>query len=134
MEINFNKITELIEFQAINKYLFMSYSPEKQKKLWNIISKYNKTNFEIIKKEYIDLYFKIIKEEITVWKYINAITHIFWYFKDDINNEEKLKYKDLIEKYSKSEIKINELFIYLKELGIKYNKDYIKKQSILEFK
>lgn len=134
MEINFKNITELIEFQAINKYLFMAYSPKKQKILWNIISKYNKTNFEIIKKEYLDLYFKIIKEKITIWKYINAISHMFWYFKNDLNSEEKEKLEFLIEKYNKGEIKINELFIYLKELSIKYNKDYIKKQSILEFK
>jgi len=31
MEINFKNINDLIEFQAKNKYLFMAYSPEKQK-------------------------------------------------------------------------------------------------------
>ncbi len=131
MEINFKNISEIIEFQSINKYLFMSYSPEKQKKLWNIISKYNKTNFEIIKKDYLELYLKIVKEEISVWKYINSLTHMFWYFKNDINNVEKTKYKILIEQYNKNEIKINELLLFVKELSIKYNKDYIKKQSIL---
>lgn len=134
MEINFKNINDLIKFQSVNKYLFMAYSPEKQKTLWNIISKYDKTNFEIIKNEFLEIYFQIIKEEITKWKYINAISHMFWYFKNDLDNEEKEKLKFLIEKYNKNEIKINELFIYLKELSIKYNKDYIKKQSILEFK
>ncbi|NVP17823.1 YbgA family protein [Candidatus Gracilibacteria bacterium] len=134
MEINFKNINDLIKFQSVNKYLFMAYSPEKQKTLGNIISKYDKTNFEIIKNEFLEIYFQIIKEEITKGKYINAISHMFGYFKNDLDNEEKEKLKFLIEKYNKNEIKINELFIYLKELSIKYNKDYIKKQSILEFK
>ncbi len=132
MEINFKNINDLIEFQAINKYLFMAYSPEKQKKLWNIISKYNKTNFEIIKKEFIELYFDIKKEEITNWKYVNAITHMFWYFKNDLTKLEKDDFDKLCKQYLNNEINVKILLNFIKELSVKFKKNYIKKQSILE--
>lgn len=132
MEINFKNINDLIEFQAINKYLFMAYSPEKQKKLWKIISKYNKTNFEIIIKEYIELYIEIKKEEITNWKYINAITHMFWYFKNDLTKLEKDDFDKLCKQYLNNEINVKILLNFIKNLSIKFKKNYIKKQSILE--
>jgi len=131
MEINFKNINELIEFQAINKYLFMAYSPEKQKKLWNIIAKYDKTNFEVIKKEFLEIYYEIIKEEITKWKYINAISHMFWYFKKEITKEEKNEFEKLTKIYLDNNIETEILLKFIKKLSIKYKKDYIEKQSIL---
>lgn len=132
MEINFKNINDLIEFQAINKYLFMAYSPEKQKILWNIISKYDKTNFEIIKKEFLEIYFQIIKEEITTWKYINTISHMFWYFKKEIEKKEKDEFENLIKLYLSDNIETKILLDFIKNLSLKYKKDYIIKQSILE--
>lgn len=132
MEINFKNINDLIEFQAINKYLFMAYSPEKQKILWNIISKYDKTNFEIIKNEFLEIYFQIIKEEITTWKYINTISHMFWYFKKEIEKKEKDEFENLIKLYLSDNIETKILLDFIKNLSLKYKKDYIIKQSILE--
>jgi uncharacterized protein YbbK (DUF523 family) len=80
---NSNKISDLSDFQARNKYLFMFYSPSIQKELWQIIASYNRENlWEIYEKYYLKL-LELFSTETKIWKMINALTHIFWYFKDN---------------------------------------------------
>ena len=70
-------ISELSDFQAKNKYLFMFYSPKIQKELWQIIASYNKSNIDDIYESYYLKLLELFQTETKIWKMINSLTHIF---------------------------------------------------------
>lgn len=124
------KISVLSEFQAKNKYLFMAYSPAKQVKLGQILASYNKTNFLEIKREYYNLLLDLFNTKSSVWKTINALTHIFWYFKD-LSSDEKVFIKETLDIYKEGRIPTSWVMQVVKAYAIKQNQSYILNQSIL---
>lgn len=121
---NIKEIYELNQFQAKNKYLFMAISPKVQLDLWRIIALYDKENFIEIIEVYKNKIMELEKEEIENWKILNSISHIFWYFKTNLNKDEK---KDFL-----SEKNIEILLKLLEKYANKFDKKYILKQSILK--
>lgn len=124
-------IKELTNFQTINKYLFMYYSPLKQKELWRIVASYNKNNLEeIINKYYLKL-IELIYFNPKVWKRINALTHIFWYFKKKCNKQEKDFFLETLDEYKKWNIPTSSVINILKTWALRDNQKYILDQTIL---
>lgn len=121
---NIKEIYELNQFQAKNKYLFMAISPKVQLDLWRIIALYDKENFIEIIEVYKNKIMELEKEEIENWKILNSISHIFWYFKTNLNKDEKQDF--LVEK------NIEILLKLLEKYANKFDSEYILKQSILK--
>lgn len=121
---NIENIYELNKFQAENKYLFMAIYPKVQVELWRIIALYDKENFFEIFDTYKNKVQELEKEEIENWKILNSISHIFWYFKTDLNKNEK--------QYFLSEKNIENLLKLLEKYANKFDSEYILKQSILK--
>lgn len=125
------KINELQNFQAENKYLFMSYSPKYQIELWRIIASYDKTNFDIIKKQYHETLLKLFATKNDIWKVINAFTHIFWYFKNTCKKEEKDFFLETLDLYRDWRIPTSSIINILNIWAIRDKQEYILKQTIL---
>ncbi len=125
------KISELQNFQAENKYLFMAYSPKYQVELWRIIASYDKTNFEEIKKYYHETILKLFNSKNDTWKIINAFTHIFWYFKNSCSKEEKEFFLETLDLYKESRIPSSTIINILNIWSIRDKQEYILKQTIL---
>lgn len=126
-----NSIKKLQDFQAKNKYLFMFYSPKIQKELWQIIAAYNKENFDEI---IANFYFKLLELfsiKTNIWKMINALTHIFWYFKNSCSKEEKEFFLETLEVYREWRIPTSSVISMLKVWALRDNSEYILNQSIL---
>lgn len=128
---NNNIISELIEFQANNKYLFMFYSPKIQNELWQILASYNKENLDEIYNKYYIMLLELFSIETKIWKMINALTHIFWYFKDNCSSEEKIFFLETLDVYREWRIPTSSVISILKTWALRDKKEYILKQSIL---
>jgi uncharacterized protein YbgA (DUF1722 family)/uncharacterized protein YbbK (DUF523 family) len=128
---NNNIISELIEFQANNKYLFMFYSPKIQKELWQILASYNKENLDEIYNKYYIMLLELFSIETKIWKMINALTHIFWYFKDNCSSEEKIFFLETLDVYREWRIPTSSVISILKTWALRDKKEYILKQTIL---
>lgn len=126
-----NKISLLSDFQAKNKYLFMSYNQDKLTKLWRLIAWYDKTNFEEIIDLYEILLLELFSTRASSNRTINSLDHIFWYFKNSCSTEEKLFYKETIDLYKEDRIPKSSVINLLKLLAIKEKQDYILNQSII---
>jgi uncharacterized protein YbgA (DUF1722 family)/uncharacterized protein YbbK (DUF523 family) len=124
-------ISEISDFQAKNKYLFMFYSPKIQKELWQIIGSYNKTNINEIFDDYNLKLLELFWTETKIWKMINALTHIFWYFKNNCSSDEKEFFCETIEEYREWRIPTSSVISILKTLALRDKKEYIISQSIL---
>ena len=124
-------ISELSDFQAKNKYLFMFYSPEIQKELWQITASYDKTNIKEIFNNYYLKLLELFLTETKIWKMINSLTHIFWYFKDKCSSEEKVFFLETLEEYREWKIPTSSVVFILKTWALRDKKEYILKQTIL---
>lgn len=126
-----NKISALVKFQSKNKYLFMSYSPSLQVELWHIIASYNKKNLEEIFINYEENLKKLFDTKKSIWKKINAFTHIFWYFKNSCSSNEKEFFKETIYLYKEWRIPTSSVINILKTWALRDDISYILEQTIL---
>lgn len=127
-----NKISDFIDFQAQNKYLFMSYSQSELKILGNILWNYDKTNLEEIKQEYKKVFQLMLIEKRTHKNMRNTFEHIFWYFKKYLSAWEKKYFLDTLEMFMEERIPTSVIIHMLKSWAIAHNIEYVLKQSILE--
>lgn len=128
---NQKNIKILQDFQAKNKYLFMFYSPLYQKELWKIIASYNKENLSEILEDYNIKLLELFSVKTNTWKMINALTHIFWYFKNTCSKEEKEFFLETLEVYREWRIPASSVVSMLKLLALKDNSEYVLNQTIL---
>lgn len=125
------KIVDLTEFQAKNKYLFMFYSQSIQVLLWQILASYNKENIEEIYSYYYKQLLKLFDNPTKIWKMINSLNHIFWYFKDTCSKEEKEFFIETLDVYREWRIPTSSVISILKTWALRDKKEYILKQTIL---
>lgn len=125
------KISDLSDFQAKNKYLFMFYSPSIQVLLWQIVASYNKENSAEIYNYYSKELIKLFNTTTNIWKMVNTLTHIFWYFKDTCSSEEKEFFLETIDVYREWRIPTSSVISIMKTWALRDKKEYILKQSIL---
>lgn len=124
-------IRDLSDFQAQNKYLFMFYSPKIQKELWRIVASYDKSNILDIFEEYSIKLLELFQTETKIWKMINSLTHIFWYFKENCSSEEKAFFLETIEVYREWRIPTSSVISIIKTWALRDKKEYVLKQTIL---
>lgn len=125
------KISELVDFQAKNKYLFMLFSPKIQKDLWLLIANYDKNNLEEILEKFEKNLLELFLTQTKKWKMINVLLHIFWYFKKEINEREKKFFLKSVNKYQSWVASLSSVTDLLKMFAERFEKEYILNQSIL---
>ena len=123
------KISKIIEFHSKHKYLFMSYSQGELNKLWNIVACYDKTNYAEIESRYESFLQDLFLETKTQKNFLNAISHMYGYFKNNISADEKQFFHN--ELYKEWRLPTTVIIHMLKWWAIAYKMDYILQQSIL---
>ncbi len=123
------KIKNLVDFQAMNKYMLMSHDQEELKKLGNIVAKYKKIPFSDIL-EYYELHLKnALENQPTIKKHSNVIMHIFGYFSKEFNTNEREKFLDLFEKYREEKITLGEILSEINPIIFRFNNTYLASQT-----
>lgn len=125
-------ISELNRFHANNKYLYFAYSQVQKNKLGAIIAKYNRINTDEVFNEYFAEMVKLFSQIPTTRNYINAFQHILGYFSNQTGREEKAFILDLMDKYKNGKTEKSSISSILKIYSIKYNTEYLLKQTIFE--
>jgi uncharacterized protein YbgA (DUF1722 family) len=125
------KISKIIEFHSKHKYLLMSYSQSELNKLWNVVACYDKTNYDEIESTYEKYLQELFIEDKTQKNFLNAISHMFWYFKKNISSEEKQFFLNTVELFKEDRVPTTVIIHMLKWWAIAYKMDYILQQSIL---
>ena len=123
-------IWSLIKFHTKHKYLFMSYSQSDLNRLGNVLACHDKTNYDEIEAAYEKYLQELFLENKTQKNFLNAIFHVFWYFKKCISSEEKQFFLDTIELYKEERIPTSVVIHMLKWWAIAHKIDYILQQSI----
>ncbi|PDY46800.1 YbgA family protein [Bacillus pseudomycoides] len=131
--IKHNKnLKELVSFQSDHKYLFMAYNQVKQKELGRIIANHTKDNIENLFENYEKTLYELLKRTPRYTSNINVCQHIFGYFKDKLNKQEKEYFLTLLQKYADKKIPLSNLLVVLKSWVLRFEDHYLFRQTYFE--
>ena len=124
-----NKIKNLVSFQAMNKYMIMAHNQYQLKILGNIVASNKKNQLINTLQEY-EEHLKISFETgPTIKNHSNVIMHIFGYFSDKFNQQEREKYFELHAKFKNEEISIGEILSEINPTIYRFNNTYLASQT-----
>ncbi len=123
------KIKDLVNFQAMNKYMIMAHDQEELKKLGSFVASNKKVTIEKILEEYEKHLNKAFEKMPTTKTHTNVIMHIFGYFSKNFTQYEKKMFLDLLEKYRNKEITIGNILAEINPIIFRFNNTYLASQT-----
>lgn len=126
---NKKTIQKLIQFHTINKYILMSYNQTKMRELGKIIGSYVINNLDDTYNSYERILKSALKNPTRKSSNINMFTHVFGYFTNNLNSEEKALFFDNLHKYRNDKISAASILTLLKSWVIKYEQIYLMEQT-----
>ena len=123
------KAKELVEFQAMNKFLIMAHNQEQLKILGQIVASYKKIKFSEILNEYEKNLNICLEYKPTIKTHSNVIMHIFGFFSKEFTSLEKDKFFELLKEYKNRKIKIGDILAEIHPIVFRFNKTYLASQT-----
>ena len=123
------KVKELVEFQAMNKFLIMAHNQEQLKILGRIVASYKKIKFSEILNEYEKNLNVCLEYKSTIKTHSNVIMHIFGFFSKEFTSLEKDKFFELLKDYKNEKIKIGDILAEIHPIIFRFNKTYLASQT-----
>ena len=106
---NDNKIKQLVEFQAMNKYLIMTHNQEQLRVLGRIVASNKKIKLSEILIEYENNLRLALQSKPTIKTHSNVLLHIFGFFSNNFSDIEKDKFFELLDNYKNEKITIGNI-------------------------
>jgi uncharacterized protein YbgA (DUF1722 family)/uncharacterized protein YbbK (DUF523 family) len=129
LKINLS-MKKLVEFQEKNKYLFMAYSQNQSKILGRLVANHKKLKIDEIIEAYESALFKLFAKKPTKGQNINVMLHIFGYFSNELNAQEKAYFLDALEDYRNNHIPGSTVITILYSWVLRFNEKYLEKQTV----
>ena len=124
-----NKISNLVEFQAMNKYMLMVHSQKELKILGNLVASHKKIQFDEILDQYGSHLKTALEKEPTVRTHLNAMMHIFGYFSKHFTPSEKDLFHEMLLQFKNGKITIGKMLSEIGPLIYRFNQTYLANQT-----
>ena len=124
-----NKIKQLVEFQAMNKYLIMTHNQEQLRVLGRIVASNKKIKLSEILIEYENNLRLALQSKPTIKTHSNVLLHIFGFFSNNFSDLEKDKFFELLEDYKNERITIGDILAEIHPIVYRFNKTYLASQT-----
>ena len=124
-----NKIKQLVEFQAMNKYLIMTHNQEQLRVLGRIVASNKKIKLSEILIEYENNLRLALQSKPTIKTHSNVLLHIFGFFSNNFSDLEKDKFFELLDNYKNEKITIGSILAEIHPIIYRFNKTYLASQT-----
>ena len=124
-----NKIKELVEFQATNKFMIMAHSQEQLQVLGRMVASNKKNKLSEILIEYENHLKLALESKPTIKTHSNVLLHIFGFFSKEFSGLEKDKFFQLLEDYKSEKMTIGEILAEIHPIVYRFNKTYLASQT-----
>ena len=124
-----NKIKQLVEFQAMNKYLIMTHNQEQLRVLGRIVASNKKIKLSEILIEYENNLRLALQSKPTIKTHSNVLLHIFGFFSNNFSDLEKDKFFELLDNYKNEKITIGNILAEIHPIIYRFNKTYLASQT-----
>ncbi len=126
------KYKALVYFHSKNKYLFMAYNQTLLKQLGNIVANHQKQPDREVLQEYEATLRKLLHSEPSKQRRVNALQHIYGYFKNDLDTEEKEFYFNALDDFIDFRIPYSSVLYILKGFAVRFKQEYLLMQTVFE--
>ncbi|MDH5431997.1 MAG: YbgA family protein [Nitrosopumilus sp.] len=126
---NSKKIRDLVDFQAMNKYMLMAHNQEELKLLGNIVASHKKIPLHDILDKYEEHLKIALKKEPTIKTHLNVMMHIFGYFSKYFSQSEKDLYYELLRQFKEEQITVGKMLSEIGPLIYRFNNTYLARQT-----
>ena len=123
------KIRDLVDFQAMNKYMLMAHNQEGLKLLGNLVASHKKIPLSDILDKYEEHLKIALKKEPTTKTHLNVMMHIFGYFSKYFNQSEKDLFYELLHQFREGQITIGKILSEIGPLIYRFNNTYLARQT-----
>lgn len=123
------RIRELVEFQAMNKYMLMAHNQEKLKLLGSLVASHKKISLTDILDKYEDQLKIALKKEPTIKTHLNVMMHIFGYFSKYFSQSEKDLFFELLRQFKEGQITTGKMLSEIGPLIYRFNNTYLARQT-----
>ncbi len=123
------RIRNLVEFQAMNKYMLMSHNQEELKVLGNLVASYKKMPLSDILDQYEEHLKIALKKEPTVKTHLNVMMHIFGYFSKHFSQSEKDLFNQLLLQFKECQITTGKMLSEIGPLIYRFDNTYLARQT-----
>jgi len=123
------RIRELVEFQAMNKYMLMAHNQEELKILGNLVASHKKIPLSDILEKYEEHLKIALQKEPTLKTHLNVIMHIFGYFSKYFNQSEKDLFYELLRQFQDGQITTGKMLSEIGPLIYRFNSTYLARQT-----
>ena len=124
-----NKISDLVSFQATNKFMIMSHDQEELKKLGHIVANYKKGQLSEVFAEY-EKHLRIaLEKEPTTKTHCNVILHVFGFFSKNFSQSEKELFFDLLKQFQEKKITHGRLLSEINPIIYRFDSIYLASQT-----
>ena len=126
---NSKKIQDLVDFQAMNKYMLMAHNQEELKLLGNMVASHKKIPLHDILDKYEEHLKIALKKEPTIKTHLNVMMHIFGYFSNYFSSSEKDLFYELLRQFTEEQITVGKTLSEIGPLIYRFNNTYLARQT-----
>ncbi len=124
-------VNDLVKFHTKHKYAMMSYQPLKMTELGQIVAKSNKKTQRNDIEDYKKSLYRLLSETTSIGRNVNTLSHLYGYFKDNLNDLEKEHYFTTLKLYKNQQIPFSVPISIINSWALRFKNDYLLNQSIL---
>lgn len=131
----FRKVTkpkELVNFQARNKLLLMSYDQTEMRELGRIVSRQKELGMDKARSEYRTHLVKAFEKGSTFRNNINVLQHAFGYVSKKLSKSERDFFLDTIEMYREDRVPLETCLQLLRSWVTRFDVEYLDQQTYFE--
>jgi len=123
------RVRELVEFQAMNKYMLMVHNQEELKILGNLVASHKKIPLSDILDKYEEHLKIALKKKPTIKTHLNVMMHIFGYFSNHFSQSEKDLFDELLRQFKEGQITTGKMLSEIGPLIYRFNNTYLARQT-----
>ena len=124
-------LAQLQAFHRDHKYLLMSKHDATFRELGSIVAQARKETLSEALSEYQVKFLDIMQQRSTRGRMINAMDHMYGYFKDQVNEAEKQHYLETVEEFRLGIVPMISVMKVLEQFIHHYGNDYLATQVVL---
>lgn len=132
LEYRIKKFKELVDFHTSYKYLLHSKDENSYRELGKIVANPNKKTLDEVLKLYSNLFRKTLSHKSSIKKTVNVLEHIMGFFKKELNSNEKVELRRLLDEYKMKIIPLITLIEAIKIYVKKFDIEFLKVQKFLD--
>jgi len=121
----------VVHFHTIHKYLLLAHSQPHYQALGRLVGRANHYRPKELAMKYGELFMKALAVKATVRKHVNVLEHIFGFFKNQLEDEEKAELLGVIEDYHRGLTPLIVPLTLIKQYVRKLEVEYIHNQVYL---